>query len=488
MKKLLTVLIISFVVTGIYAQVPEGFNYQAVARDSKGNVRTNETIDIRFTLQPGALSNPEWIETHSVKTDSFGVFTAIIGTGTKTGGLSAKFSDLNFTNGEYWIMVEVKDASNWETVSTLQKFWAVPYAIHSKTAESIKGGITETDPVFGASVAAGITGTDTTNWNSKMDSYTETDPVFLGWDKDYNDLTNTPNLSDSINSKAVMLTGDQTIAGKKTFTDTISANNLTISDVADPISDQDASTKAYVDEMVIKVMNAFARNNETFTSLTTGTLKDIEGNTYKTINIGGQWWMAENLRTIKYTNGSNIQIATTNSTWSSGGAAYCWLDNDYATYGSKYGAIYNFGAVNIQVLLSAQLCPIGWHVPSDQEWTIMENYLIDNGFNYDSTLSGNKIAKSLASTSGWLSSSVTGTVGNNDYPAVQNRTGFNALPGGGRHNSGIFNTLKDTGAWWSSTEAATGYAWNRSIYNNQVVLSKDANLKEVGFSIRCVRD
>jgi hypothetical protein len=114
-------------------QVPEGFNYQAVARDASGNVRSNETILVRLTLQPGVSATPTWIETHSALTDGYGVFTLTIGAGTQTGGTSSSFAALDFSGGDYWIKVEVKEGSNYLIVGSLQKFLTVPYAMVSKT-------------------------------------------------------------------------------------------------------------------------------------------------------------------------------------------------------------------------------------------------------------------------------------------------------------------------------------------------------------------
>ena len=133
MKKLFALFVLLLCISESFAQVPEGFNYQAVARDANGNIRSNEFIDIRFTLQPGVTAPATWIETHSIKTDGFGVFTAIIGDGTKTGGTATAFKDLDFTKGDYWIKVEVKDGANYVQIGNLQSFLSVPYALVSKT-------------------------------------------------------------------------------------------------------------------------------------------------------------------------------------------------------------------------------------------------------------------------------------------------------------------------------------------------------------------
>jgi uncharacterized protein (TIGR02145 family) len=121
--------------------------------------------------------------------------------------------------------------------------------------------------------------------------------------------------------------------------------------------------------------------------------------------------LASNLRTTKYNDGTVIPLVTDNTAWSNlSTPGYCWYGNNAANK-DTYGALYNWYTVNTGIL-----CPTCWHVPTDADWITMQNYLIANGFNYDGTTTGNKYAKALASTSGWTVSSITGAVGNTDYP------------------------------------------------------------------------
>jgi uncharacterized protein (TIGR02145 family) len=136
------------------------------------------------------------------------------------------------------------------------------------------------------------------------------------------------------------------------------------------------------------------------------------------------------------------------------------------------------------------LAPIGWHVPTDDEWTILENYLITFGFNYDGTATGdrssnNKIGKALASTTGWNSDGGTGTVGNTDYPTKRNATGFTALPGG--FNDGTFRYIGIYGYWWSSSDCSTNRAYYRCLYSGGSGVGRDC-LMSMGISVRCVKD
>ena len=132
------------------------------------------------------------------------------------------------------------------------------------------------------------------------------------------------------------------------------------------------------------------------------------------------------------------------------------------------------------------VCPAGWHLPSHDEWTQLENYLADNGFNYDSTIGGgrDKIAKSMAATTLWNTSSNTGAIGNNLL--TNNSSGFSGLPGGYRYYVGTFSTIGYTGYWWSSSEYSK-VAFRYLNYNYARVYS-NISIKGSGFNVRCLRD
>ena len=216
-------------------------------------------------------------------------------------------------------------------------------------------------------------------------------------------------------------------------------------------------------------------------TVTTGSATDQEGNTYKTVTIGTQTWFAENLKTSKYNDGTTIPNVTDATEWSNlTTGAYCNYNND-ASNAATYGRLYNWYAVN-----TGKLCPTGWHVPSNDEWTTLQYYLIENSYNYDGTTTDNKIAKAMASTTDWSSSSSTGAIGNN--PSTNNKSGFTALPGGYRSYSGAFNYVGDYGYWWSSAEYDTYTAYYRGLSYLYSYLSYNLNSKVSGFSVRCLRN
>ncbi len=135
-----------------------------------------------------------------------------------------------------------------------------------------------------------------------------------------------------------------------------------------------------------------------------------------------------------------------------------------------------------------EFAPEGWHVPSDAEWTTLENHLITNGYNYDQTTTGNKIAKAMASTTGWNTSTNTdtGTIGNDQ--SLNNDSEFNAVPEGLRLDNGSFNNEGDIAIFWSSTENNAVDAWFRSLFGNNSYLYRDISYRQFGFSVRFVRD
>lgn len=238
-------------------------------------------------------------------------------------------------------------------------------------------------------------------------------------------------------------------------------------------------------------------NGITFTSTITGitgTIRDSQGNIYQTIGIGNQMWMAENLKTTIYNDGTAIPNITNDSTWVSlAKGAYC----DYANIPANseiYGKLYNWYTVdnNSSTKIASNggknVCPAGWHVPSEEEWIAFENYLSANGYNYDGSTTGNKYAKSLAASTNWRSSLFEGVPGSSDYPVYQNKTGFTALPGGNRNDDGVFYLIGLNGYWWSSTESSLLIARHRYICYHCIGVSSVSSNKYFGFSVRCIKD
>lgn len=216
---------------------------------------------------------------------------------------------------------------------------------------------------------------------------------------------------------------------------------------------------------------------------TEGTVTDIDGNVYKTIKIGDQWWMAENLKTTRYNNGDLITTTTpvTFDISAETEPKYQWAYNGVENNTNIYGRLYTWYAATEK----RGVCPTGWHLPNDAEWTILTLFLTDNGYGFEG--SGNDIAKSMASTSGWRSDAVPGNVGNDQ--ASNNKSGFAANPAGSRLSTGIFSTIEWYTPWWCLNEGTINTAWFRGLYYNSGLVSRGNNAyKKDGASIRCVKD
>jgi uncharacterized protein (TIGR02145 family) len=175
-----------------------------------------------------------------------------------------------------------------------------------------------------------------------------------------------------------------------------------------------------------------------------------DGEPYQSIVYGTQEWTVENACHIIYRDGTPIPQVTDNTEWANlNTGAWCYYDND-----PTKPRLYNWYAVmgihdNDPNTPNKEFAPQGWHAPTDAEWTTLEEHLIANGYNYDGTTTGNKIAKAMASTTGWLSSIATGAIGNDQ--SLNNDSGFNAFPEGGRDYDGSFYDEGYDALFWSST-------------------------------------
>jgi uncharacterized protein (TIGR02145 family) len=371
MKTIITLSVSCLIWISLEAQVPQAFNYQAVARDLTGSILANQTVSFRISILKNTISGTVvYSETHSgIKTNAFGLVDLKIGKGIVYAG---NFTTIDWGGSTNFIKIEMDPLGGtaFQDMGTTQLL-SVPYALYSLQ-------------------------TDLSEFKKYLDS---------------------------------LLHRIEVLEGTK--------------------------------------------------------IKDIDNNLYKTVTIGTQVWMAENLRTTRYNNGTVIPKVTDNSTWDGLiTGAWCWYNNDSASFENPFGKLYNWFAVNTGIL-----CPAGWHVPTDAEWTVLEDFMSANGYNYDGTITGNKIGKSLAATTSWESSSVTGATGNTDYPAYRNKSGFTSLPGGYRFSTGAFYDSGRTGYWWSSLQAPTStYGWLRYQRHDFVSLTRISYQKLNGYSVRCLKN
>jgi uncharacterized protein (TIGR02145 family) len=206
------------------------------------------------------------------------------------------------------------------------------------------------------------------------------------------------------------------------------------------------------------------------TNKTYGSVTDVDGNTYKTIQIGTQTWMAENLKTTKYKNGVSIPNITDNAEWANTtNGASCSYDNNAAN-DCPYGKLYNWYATTN----TNGLCPTGWHVPTDAEWSTLTTFLGGE------SVAGGKMKST--GTDYWLTPNQDAT----------NSSGFSGLPGGGRgdFNGSIIFVGRGSirGIWRSTTEVDATNSWNRYLDHNESKITVGYYDKSIGASVRCVKD
>lgn len=210
------------------------------------------------------------------------------------------------------------------------------------------------------------------------------------------------------------------------------------------------------------------------------TVTDIDGNEYKTVQIGNQLWMAENLKVTRYRNGDYITDGTGIGDYSNEEEPkYCFAYNDEEDNVATYGRLYTWYVVND----TRKISPEGWHIPSDEEWKELSIYL---GMDEEiaeliCVVDSNDISGKLKEegNSHWFAPNVGAT----------NESGFTALPGGYRRRySDNFDYLGSYACFWATTEQNEEDAWYRHLYNDEIGICRTYNLKNYGFSVRCIKD
>jgi len=213
------------------------------------------------------------------------------------------------------------------------------------------------------------------------------------------------------------------------------------------------------------------------------TVTDIDKNVYTTVKIGKQVWMAENLNVSRYRNGDKIPYVVDGITWDrliSG--AYCYYENKLENE-KIYGKLYNFYVISDK----RGIAPLGWHVPTDEEWAELAKFLASNGYNADGSKVGNFTGKAIASVNDWKVARYSDQIGCD--LSKNNKSNFNALPGSFRFTDGAFTyPLGSTANFWSSTENRDDSAWNRYMSCDSNHMSRDSGRKNYGLSIRCIKD
>ncbi len=482
MNKIFTVLTAVLISANLWAQAPQSFSYQAVVRGTDNALVSNKKVGMKISLLQGSETGKAvYVETHTPTSNDNGLVSIAIGGGTKDAS-SIAFASIDWANGPYFVKTET-DAAGGTSYSliTTSQLLSVPYAIHAKTAESIVGG--------SVLPSGGTNGQIITNCDG-IPTWT-TGGIC-------------PGKIASLNCAGVSVNGslnNGAIASNVSFGITYSGGN------GGSYSAQSISSTGVVGLTATLQTGSFATGNGSLTFTVSGTptsvgnalflmtiagqvcsismvvqekpstigipgpnITDAENNTYKTVTIGTQTWMAENLKVTKYNDGTAIPNITDNTQWSNlTTGAWSYYNNDVAN-NAKYGKLYNWYALSKISNGNKNVCPTGWHVPTDAEWTVLTDYLGGE------SVAGGKM-KEVGTTS-WNSPNTDAT----------NTSLFTGLPGGYRYNSGGYGSIGNDGYWWSSTENNTYYAWYRTLFNVHGDTYRNSNYKKFGLSVRCLRD
>ena len=478
MNKLLLILSAIFLTLGVIAQVPEKMSYQAVVRNGKKELIANRQIGLRISIIKGTVNGvaiyQEVFKPNPV-TNANGLVTAIIGSGTPILGT---FSSINWANGPYFIQAETDTTGGTNyTIAGTTQLLSVPYALHAKTAESTTGTITETDPVF---AAWDKDYNDITN-KPDLSVYATKEMVNQGNNTsiDYNDIINKPDLSvyatkDMINQNPASLDynnlinkPDLTVFATKDMINQNTSNpdynelnnkpdlsiyatknmaNQNITNLANPVNHQDAATKAYVDALLKRIEKL-----ETDKLLEEGFIDKRDGNHYKVVQIGSQIWMAENLKYLPVVDGPPDQWAIAGTdTWSITEPKY-YVFYFYGKNVNEAKATNNYNKYGVLYNWNAAM---NGATPSNTNPSRVQG-VCPTGWHLPSRNEWDQLVDYLGGDSiagGKLKE--TGTpLWNSPNTGATNESGFSALPGGGFMyydgfkfwNSGFYSI------WWSAS-------------------------------------
>ena len=393
MKKLLTLFFMLALVLSVFAQAPQKFTYQAVVRDNSNNLLRNTDVTVTVSLLQGSESGSAvYVETHNAKANANGLMTLLIGGGTVTSG---SFADIEWGSGPYFVRVE-SNLGDKGTLTTVQQLLSVPYAQYANEA----GNYTETDPTVPAWAKQSekpnydyseIKNTPTIPTvptkvsqleNDKGYIATETDPTVPAWAKesekpsyDYSEIKNTPELP-TVPTKVSQLENDKGYITEADMPEQVNADWNATEGAAMILNKPDFSNL----EKLNGKIDSLAQAMENFKFVCGGEIRDVEGNSYRTVKIGSQCWMQDNLRTTKYADGTSILEGHSVS-----GLEPLYYNNTETDFDlTQRGYLYNWPAVMHGAAASKTnpsgvqgICPDGWHVPSDAEWTQLTDFVTD---------------------------------------------------------------------------------------------------------------
>ena len=495
MKKTLLIFLSLLLVSSALTQVPNKMSFQTVVRNSQGKLVVNKIVGIRLSiLQGNTTGTSVYVETHQKSSNTNGLITLEIGTGSVSQGV---FSSINWAMGPYFLKTEldVNGATNYTIIGTTE-FESVPFAFHANTVKTLTNGVNLGDMNYwnGSSwvpLSAGAQGQTLTFCDGKptwtvggicpgvVSSIDCSNATHVGTLNASSQVTNaTSTLPYSGGNGGPFVTQAFVSKGVLGLTATISSGNfsvgsgtLTFSITGTPTSSGTASFDLTIGGKTCTLTRVVASSTQQNVGSYGSNISDVDGNSYKTVLLGTQQWMAENLKVTKFNDGTLIPFYSSESQWSSASAgATCYLNNDLSMV-PKYGRLYNWYTISKTKNGNKNLCPTGWHVPTLSEWTVLFDYL-----------GGESVAGGRMKETGYVNWASPNT-------GATNSSLFTGLPGGGRmYDIGTYAYYTGLGCWWSDNETGTYGAWMIGLQNNSTGILKSENGKTDGFSIRCLKD
>ena len=472
MNRIFTVLSAVLLSASLWAQAPQSFSYQAVVRGANNALVANKQVGMKISLLKGSeTGTPVYVETHTPTSNSNGLVSIAIGGGTVVSGT---FTTIDWANGPYFVKTETDPTGGTSySLITTGQLLSVPYALYAGNALPSGGTngqiITNCDGLPTWTTGGICPGKITAlNCAGVLVNGSLTNGVVasnVSFEISYEGGNGGPYSLQSISSSGVVGLTANLQAGS--FATGNGSLIFTVSGT--PSSEGNALFSLNIAGQVCSI-SMVVQAQPTTIGIPGADITDAENNTYKTVTIGTQQWMAENLKVTKYNDGTAIPNITDNTQWSNlTTGAWSYYNNDVAN-NAKYGKLYNWYAVSPTTNGNKNVCPTGWHVPTDAEWTVLTNYLGGE------TVAGGKM-KEVGTTS-WNSPNIDAT----------NTSLFTGLPGGYRDGSGNYGNVGGIGDWWSSTEYDTYFAWARYLGYSDGDAYRDNYDKRDGFSVRCLRD
>ena len=481
MNRIFTLLSAVLLSVSLWAQAPQQFSYQAVIRNSSNALVSSTAIGMKISLLQGSTTgNAVYVETHTPTTNSNGLVSISIGGGTVVSGT---FASVDWANGPYFVKTETDAAGGTSySLTTTSQLLSVPFALHAKTAESIVGGSVLPSGGTNGQIITNCDGLPTwTTGGICPGVITSLNCAGVSVNGSLNNGVASSNVSFVItytggnggpySSQSISSTGVVGLtASLQTGSFATGNGSLTFTVSGTPTSVGNALFSLTIAGQVCSISMLVQAQSQQPTSGYGPNLTDAENNTYTTVYIGTQQWMAENLKVTKYNDGTPIPNITDNTEWyNNTTGAFSYYNNDVAN-NAKYGKLYNWYAVSPTTNVNKNVCPTGWHVPTDAEWMVLTDYL------GGSNVAGGKM-KEVGTTS-W----------NSPNTDAMNTSLFTGLPAGYRNNDGYYYNIGFYGYWWSSTEGSASNAWYRNLDYNDGIANRNNTNKEDGLSVRCLRD